>query len=460
MKENFKMVKYQFFVGSTYKDLVDERQVAINAIIETNNIVAGMEFFGAVGENQLEHIKQEIDQTDYYLLIIGGRYGSLTKSGISYTEEEYDYAVLNGVRVIAFIHSNPESLAYNKSETNSSNREKLENFKTKVQNSGLVCFWDNLNDLKSKIVTTIYNVINKYPATGWKRIQENNKDEQDTDDLYIRFNAQKRKAINILFPSVKHHISYEEISVSYDFDYPHRAIFRSENHYVQLEVRDGMIQEWMKLTCKDYVEYIDDLNAQLNQNMIICLRKIWFNTVSPEIIAYIDFLHDTSISVNSLLTIKQIKEWFYDGEVLTDGCSHGVYVRVFQEFFLSDHFYSNNDKYYLPMGENAIKSTLQKTEFDKENGIIRCQLLIENANTFPVSFEITGWFFIPLEDNWPGCKSLTGIKGQNTTGSNIFDLSASESKVMECLFIPKSELLDYKPNDMHISIMDKTYEYQ
>ena len=93
------MVKYQFFVGSTYKDLVDERQVAINAIIETNNIVAGMEFFGAVGENQLEHIKQEIDQTDYYLLIIGGRYGSLTKSGISYTEEEYDYAVLNGVRV-------------------------------------------------------------------------------------------------------------------------------------------------------------------------------------------------------------------------------------------------------------------------------------------------------------------------------------------------------------------------
>lgn len=156
------MVKYQFFVGSTYKDLVDERQVAINAIIETNNIVAGMEFFGAVGENQLEHIKQEIDQTDYYLLIIGGRYGSLTKSGISYTEEEYDYAVLNGVRVIAFIHSNPESLAYNKSETNSSNREKLENFKTKVQNSGLVCFWDNLNDLKSKIVTTIYNVITLY----------------------------------------------------------------------------------------------------------------------------------------------------------------------------------------------------------------------------------------------------------------------------------------------------------
>ena len=169
--------------------------------------------------------------------------------------------------------------------------------------------------------------------------------------------------------------------------------------------------------------------------MIICLRKIWFNTVSPEIIAYIDFLHDTSISVNSLLSIKQIKEWFYDGEVLTDGCSHGVYVRVFQEFFLSDHFYSNNDKYYLPMGENAIKSTLQKTEFDKENGIIRCQLLIENANTFPVSFEITGWFFIPLEDNWPGCKSLTGIKGQNTTGSNIFDLSASESKVMELSLI-------------------------
>ena len=117
------MVKYQFFVGSTYKDLVDERQVAINAIIETNNILLPEWNFWSGWRNQLEHIKQEIDQTDYYLLIIGGRYGSLTKSGISYTEEEYDYAVLNGVRVIAFIHSNPESLAYNKSETNSSNEK-------------------------------------------------------------------------------------------------------------------------------------------------------------------------------------------------------------------------------------------------------------------------------------------------------------------------------------------------
>jgi hypothetical protein len=89
--------RYQVFISSTYADLKAERQDVIQTVIEANCIPAGMELFPAADEAQLAFIKRVIDDCDYYLLIIGGRYGSVDESGISYTEQEYDYAVSHGL---------------------------------------------------------------------------------------------------------------------------------------------------------------------------------------------------------------------------------------------------------------------------------------------------------------------------------------------------------------------------
>jgi hypothetical protein len=83
--------RYQVFVSSTYADLKEERQHVTQALMEMDCIPAGMELFPATDEEQWEFIKRIIDDCD--LLIIGGRYGSTTDEGISYTEKEYDYAV-------------------------------------------------------------------------------------------------------------------------------------------------------------------------------------------------------------------------------------------------------------------------------------------------------------------------------------------------------------------------------
>lgn len=56
--------RYQIFVGSTYKDLQEERRKAIEAVIETNCIPAGMELFPAVDEEQFKFIKKAIDDCD------------------------------------------------------------------------------------------------------------------------------------------------------------------------------------------------------------------------------------------------------------------------------------------------------------------------------------------------------------------------------------------------------------
>ncbi|WP_313021991.1 DUF4062 domain-containing protein [Atlantibacter hermannii] len=68
--------RYQVFVSSTFKDLEQERSTVIQTLMEMDCIPAGMELFPAIDEQQWEFIKKIIDDCDYYLLIIAGRYGT------------------------------------------------------------------------------------------------------------------------------------------------------------------------------------------------------------------------------------------------------------------------------------------------------------------------------------------------------------------------------------------------
>lgn len=161
--------RYQVFVSSTYIDLKEERQYVTQALMEMDCIPAGMELFPAVDEEQFQFIKNIIDDCDYYLLIIGGRYGTITSEGISYTEKEYDYAVSKGLRVVAFIHGNPDEIPLGKSEKDPSARKKLEDFKTKVSKDRLVKSWNTASELAGLVALSLSKTIKMYPAIGWVR---------------------------------------------------------------------------------------------------------------------------------------------------------------------------------------------------------------------------------------------------------------------------------------------------
>src|SRR5687768_4895989 len=94
--------KFQVFVSSTYEDLKDERDQVLKAILEMGHIPVGMELFSAADEEQWELIKRQIDDSDYYLVLIAHRYGSRDGS-VSYTEKEYDYAVSKKIPTLGFI---------------------------------------------------------------------------------------------------------------------------------------------------------------------------------------------------------------------------------------------------------------------------------------------------------------------------------------------------------------------
>jgi len=161
--------RYQVFVSSTYADLKEERQQVLQALMEMDCIPSGMELFPAADEEQWEFIKRVINDCDYYLLIIGGRYGSTTAEGISYTEKEFDFAVQLGLKVVALIHGSPDEIPFGKSEQNSELRERLLNFKDKVMNGRLVKFWKSGDELPGLVALSLTKTIKTHPAVGWVR---------------------------------------------------------------------------------------------------------------------------------------------------------------------------------------------------------------------------------------------------------------------------------------------------
>jgi hypothetical protein len=133
--------RYQVFVSSTYTDLIEERRSIIQVLTQMDCIPAGIELFPAADEEQIQFIKKIIDDCDYYILIIGGRHGSTTPDGLSYTEKEDDYAREKGLKVLSFIHGKPDSIEYGKSEIDPVLRQRLDAFRKKVSIRTLVKFW-------------------------------------------------------------------------------------------------------------------------------------------------------------------------------------------------------------------------------------------------------------------------------------------------------------------------------
>jgi hypothetical protein len=161
--------RYQVFVSSTYADLKDERSQVIQTIMEMDCIPAGMEIFPALDEEQLNFIKRVIDDCDYYIVVIGGRYGSLSNDGLSYTEMEFDYACEKGIKIIALVHKNPDKIPIDKSDIEPDLREKLEKFRSKVTTGRLVKFWTKAEELPGLVALSLSKTIKTYPATGWVR---------------------------------------------------------------------------------------------------------------------------------------------------------------------------------------------------------------------------------------------------------------------------------------------------
>lgn len=165
--------KLQVFVSSTYTDLIEERQAAVETILDAGHIPAGMELFKA-GKSQMKTIRKWIDESDVYMLILGGRYGSVEEeSGLSYTELEYRYALFKNMPVFAIILK--DSFLFTKAASMGKdsifekvNIDKYDSFK-KFVGTKVVKFVDNIDQISGKIHAQLNDILNdtEFNLIGW-----------------------------------------------------------------------------------------------------------------------------------------------------------------------------------------------------------------------------------------------------------------------------------------------------
>lgn len=164
-------VRYQVFVSSTYEDLREERQQATQAILEIGYFPSGMELFPASDDSQWELIKRVIEESDYYIVVVAARYGSVGPQGKSYTEMEYDYAVQKGIPVLGFVKADLGTVQQNKGEDSDKGRKKLEAFRQKVL-SRTCRRYSTPAELGMAVMKSLMAEVRVRPRTGWIRADQ------------------------------------------------------------------------------------------------------------------------------------------------------------------------------------------------------------------------------------------------------------------------------------------------
>jgi len=289
--------KYQVFISSTFKDLEEERRAVYDALLDAECIPAGMECFYAEDAEQFNVIKRVIDLCDFYLLIIGGRYGSIDKkTRKSYTEMEYEYAVEKGIPVLVFPIKNVESLPLDKKESDGFLMNALNEFKSRAIESRMSSFWGNIEELKYNVLKSISKAKEKYNRPGWIRGNENY--SYGAIDDVLKENKELKGKIEELnnnsnnedydFLNKKIKIQFTE---AYNYDCPKRI----EEEITYREIFKSISGKLISMTKLD--NFLDAINDLCSKDGLYYTSEKIQNTIKATFVAH-DILKCETIQSN------------------------------------------------------------------------------------------------------------------------------------------------------------------
>lgn len=166
--------RYQVFISSTSRDLQNARQEVSQALLRSDCFPAQMEQWPATDEEQFEFIKQIINQCDYYIVITAGMYGSIhPKTGLGYTEMEFDYALELGIPIIRLLHKDPlNMLEGSQIENSDAGKEKLNAFRQKLLDGKMCAFWETPAELGREVILSLNDIKKRKPMDGWVKASQ------------------------------------------------------------------------------------------------------------------------------------------------------------------------------------------------------------------------------------------------------------------------------------------------
>ena len=236
---------YRIFISSTYCDLVDERTEIIQSIIERGYIPLGMELFPSSNRTIEETINKEIKTCDYYVLIIGDRYGTIRDEGISFTEWEYNIAKELEIPIIIFVK---DSLEKKKEQ-----ERELIKFKSTIEKNHSIGHFKEIRELSRRFSIALSKEIMICPRPGL--FAENN---------YV---YQTLRALEAVYPSF-HHDLYPSIS-----QYREQNIDEMFERTKERTVADrNLLYYWEQFLA--YRPFPEDQNRFRKNSFYQCIRKL------------------------------------------------------------------------------------------------------------------------------------------------------------------------------------------
>lgn len=312
-------IRFQIFVSSTYTDLYPVRRKVTEHILSMNHIPAGMEMFSASGQQQWKTIQKSIDNSDYYVLIVGERYGSISEAeGISYTEKEFNYARSRGIPTLCFLSGEKYTTTREKREADPLKIELLEKFKRKVLSDQLCDFWEDENELVRKISAALYKIFVEEPGIGWIR-----GDVTDPEAL--------SKLIKVMEDNAKLTAKINELENNVTVDVPKLLVRMNQHDFlkgsldIQLPKPEGFEFGHSPIS-------IEDIPVKLRSLISEGELKLY----------------------NSLLPSKdEVDKYFLRSSLYTVGCSSPINFSIYN----SGHVKANNVliRMYIPDGLRVLK---------------------------------------------------------------------------------------------------------
>lgn len=190
--------KYQIFISSTYLDLKEAREKVTKVILDLYHLPVGMEMFSADDDEQWKIITDAIDVSDYYILILGHRYGSLTNNGISYTEKEFNYAKSKGIPILTFVRERDVPTIASEREDNPELIKKLAKFIDKATKNRMGNFWKDISELEKQIAVALPKSFARHGGIGWIRGDQTNQNILEEMARLSEENRNLRDEISVL----------------------------------------------------------------------------------------------------------------------------------------------------------------------------------------------------------------------------------------------------------------------
>lgn len=147
------------FLSSTWQDLREERATVVDSLSRMGLGLIGMEVFGSSPRSPLVECLAEVERSDFFVLIVGHRYGEVGPNRLSFVESEYKLAIKKGIPVFVYFKDEQTPVLPSYVEQSSHKATRLRLLKNRITKKHVVSWFSTPQDLARIVVADLHKYI-------------------------------------------------------------------------------------------------------------------------------------------------------------------------------------------------------------------------------------------------------------------------------------------------------------